>query len=236
VAIHLSQEWRTRLNNWWNLYEQHRHFINENFGLVIALFAAVAAFWTGYEARHARLEATEIGKQSLEKQQASVDAQKKSVDAQIQAMQLDERPFIRVDAAEIKEGTQPSLIDRTHIDTFNTAMKYSVSGKTPAINIRFFFGYDDGYLPEVEIHKRLQIVRQNEGYTESLLYPDNFVSSDLTYPRKPEGITVYGFVVYNDLFHVSHRTEFCYNAYNFPKASKGTHFPVPCTNFIPEIN
>lgn len=217
-------------------YEQHRKTINENLGLIIALLASAAAVWSGYEAHRSRTEARVAADRSLMVQQQSVDAQKKSVDAQIQATQLDERPFIIVDMGEIRETTQTSVIDLTKVTVFSTYLKYSVSGRTPAINVRFFSGYGEGTLLGSEVRKLLQTaVRQNENLTESLIYPGNSVSSEITYPEAPEGITFYGFVVYDDLFHVSHKTDFCYNAYNFLRTSKTKHLPVLCSQFIPEI-
>jgi hypothetical protein len=77
-------------------YRQHRKTVNENLGLIIALAASCAAVWTGYEARHARLEARTAVEQSLKVQQESVQAQTKSVDAQIASMRLEQRPYVRV--------------------------------------------------------------------------------------------------------------------------------------------
>jgi hypothetical protein len=103
-------------------FRKHRNYLNENLGLVIALAASCAALWTGYEARHSRLEAALAAKDSL-------DAQRKAVQAQIDTMRLDERPYIRVGTVGVKRAEEG---DRDEHD-YQAVFKLVAVGRTPAI-------------------------------------------------------------------------------------------------------
>ena len=77
-------------------YERHRKTVNENLGLIVSLLTAIFARWAGYEARQAGMDASN----EAEKQ---IVQQSRSVDAQVQAMQLDERPFISIFAEKLTD-------------------------------------------------------------------------------------------------------------------------------------
>ncbi len=81
--------------------------------MVIVTFAAVAAaYWTGWEARHARIEASEAAKESLK--------------LQTSAMQLDQRPYVNLSSGhwQVRSTTAYITVD------INTV------GKTAALNIK----------------------------------------------------------------------------------------------------
>jgi hypothetical protein len=103
-----------------DLYRKHRKNVNENLGLIIALAACGAAMWTGYEARHSRLEAANIADQSLK-------VQHESVQAQINAVRFDERPYIRVATV----GVKPAGKEDTD-DDYQAVFKLVAIGRTPA--------------------------------------------------------------------------------------------------------
>jgi hypothetical protein len=103
-----------------DLYRKRRKNVNENLGLLIALAACGAAMWTGYEARHTRLEAANIADQSLK-------VQHESVQAQITAVRFDERPYIRVATV----GVKPADKEDTD-DDYRAVFKLVAIGRTPA--------------------------------------------------------------------------------------------------------
>jgi hypothetical protein len=95
--------------------------------LIITVAAVLAGAWTAYEARHARIEAAQAAKDSLSTQQQSVNAQ-------IEAMQLDERPFVVVQSGDwsIRRGYSAHKV----VGLVPTvSYRIAVRGKTPAMNI-----------------------------------------------------------------------------------------------------
>jgi hypothetical protein len=101
-------------------YRKRRKNVNENLGLLIALAACGAAMWTGYEARHARLEAASIADQSLK-------VQHESVQAQITALRFDERPYMRVATVGVKPSDKEDPDD-----DYQAVFKLVAIGRTPA--------------------------------------------------------------------------------------------------------
>lgn len=104
------------------MYQRHRKNIVENLGVIIALAASVAAVWTGYEARHARLEAASAAEKSF-------NVQRDSVDAQITTMRVDERPYIRVSPIGVKPADKG---DRDDGYPYQAVFNLSALGRTPA--------------------------------------------------------------------------------------------------------
>ena len=79
------------------MYRMRRRNLSENLGIVIALAASCAAMWTGYEAHRARLEAAVAARDS-------VSVQGKAVQAQIDAMRVDERPYVLVRVVGVRKA------------------------------------------------------------------------------------------------------------------------------------
>lgn len=104
------------------VYRKHRKSVAENLGLIIALAASTAAIWTGYEARHARLEAANAAEQSLK-------VQRDSVNAQITTMRVDERPYIRVMPVGVKPADKE---DRDDGYPYQAVFNLVAVGRTPA--------------------------------------------------------------------------------------------------------
>jgi hypothetical protein len=211
--------------------ERRRKRFNDYGMLIGTMIAAVATVLAWHEARLTREETHHDAEGSLKIQQQSVQAQ-------IDSLQTEQRPFIRVDAGPIAEETTKSIIDLKPERVYVTNLNYSVSGKTPALNVRFFYSAEEYQNPvsQPDLRKRFEIVREDEGSRESLIYPGTPTSSGpIQYPQASDGIILYGYVLYDDLFHLSHRTEFCYRAYSFPKGSKERRRPALCPGFIPTI-
>jgi hypothetical protein len=203
--------------------------------LIITFAAVAAAYWTGWEARHARLEATDVGKQSIEKQQAAIDAQTKSVDAQIQAMQLEQRPYVSLRAKVSSSGNTSSMF-----------VSPEVSGRTPALNLTLI---GDRRLEDESAQAFIADLRRrqkNKGdfrsFPQSVLYipianPGQQLPSYLlgVFPADPRYTQkLSGIVIYTDLFNKEHYMKFCFQYLRGLFSLPGE--PVQCDAFAPEIN
>jgi hypothetical protein len=184
--------------------------------LIITFAAVAAAYWTGWEARHARIEATQAAKET-------VTIQQRSVNAQIEAMRLDARPYV---SASIKSwrrlGTAPERLGITILITS--------SGRTAALNVRLDVGCSQMALfvlpesrdPTAFIPQATPILAPSSATQKGRVCP--FTSDS---PLK-----IYGRVTYADLFKQPHSTSFCFEIGN-PYGKYETAYP--CSEFKVDI-
>ena len=204
-----------------NLYRQRRKNLNENLGLIIAVAASGAAIWTGYEARHARLEARYAAEQSRKVQQDSVNAQ-------IAAIRLDERPYVRVATIGIKMADE---LDRETYD-YQAVFKLVAVGRTPATFLRW-----NVYCGSIQANQMTAIILdKSPGLTrttsnvsvlnnaesieancpfskETYRSGTNDVDIDVdnqTTDDKSFTVTFIVDVSYSDVFNTKHRTQQCF--------------------------
>jgi hypothetical protein len=175
--------------------------------VIVTVFAVLVAFWTGMEARKARIEAGTIGRESLEKQS-------RSIDAQIAAMKLDERPYILVQydsftqEEELNGATLPS--ERGYVPHITLT---SV-GRTPALNITIDSTCNEGFKTDYSVKSSGRI-------DYAMLIPSKSVTShcdrylDASQPVNgvagPSGFDYWGMVRYQDIQGDRHQTPFCFS-------------------------
>jgi hypothetical protein len=200
--------------------------------LIITFAAVAAAYWTGWEARHARMEATLAAKESLK-------AQQQSVDAQIQAMQYEQRPYIRASIGPIKreEGD-------FGVKLYTFPISFQVSGKTPALDVTVFSGRYDAspaQFKQKDYERLLQNAAPDDLSHQSLAYSDSVFNILAEFKRDQNFFTIFGYVQYKDLFQVTHRTEFCYvmaggrMGDDLMRVQSNLYRAVPCLDFTPTI-
>jgi hypothetical protein len=108
------------------MYRMRRRNLSENLGIVIALAASCAAMWTGYEAHRARLEAAVAARDS-------VSVQGKAVQAQIDAMRVDERPYVLVRVVGVRKADK---VDQDEND-YQGVFRLDAVGRTPATVLKW---------------------------------------------------------------------------------------------------
>lgn len=232
------------------VYHRHKRAINENLGLVIALAASCAAIWTGYEARHARLDAKSAADESLKVQQDSVLAQKNSVDAQIKAMRLEQRPYLRVTPV----GFKPTHIAGDQVekarDGYVGIFKLETHGRTPAIKVDWelhcglmkspenlehwdvsqFRGEARGYI------KHFAVANDGDLFTSSCMFSTADFRESIKQRNKGFGdsasrVTFVIIVTYKDLFSDTHHTMEC-----FDLTAQVPFELLSCNDFAPTID
>jgi hypothetical protein len=242
-------------------YRKRRKDLNQNLGLLIALAASCAAIWTGYEARHTRLEAGFAAKDSL-------DVQHKAVQAQIDTMRLDERPYIRVGAVGVKRTDEA---DPDEPDYYRAAFKLIAVGRTPATflkwNVRCSL-LQANQLTGTALTEKEARTRSNEtllilgesdltratnseavlNSAESIEVECPFSKKDYlaakddveydehtkTFDDKSNMMTFIVDVLYSDVFDAKHRTEQCFYV---PVGTSPTREKLlPCHQFKPVID
>ena len=184
----------------------------------MALLAAGAAVWSGYEARKARMDAGEIGRSMLQ--------------SHIAATQLDERPFIVPFAngwrLEAKHGLESTIVQ--------ISLKAKASGKTPAFDValREACVLDSGpfvHLPDFSSLERpfqLSPILSNQEES-SMDCPVSRALIDQGYIR------AYGELLYVDLFKRKHTTTFCFVIEDDHARAKQQGRLEPCFGFIPDF-
>ncbi len=187
--------------------------------MVIITFAAVAAaYWTGYEARHARIEAAQAAKESLRTQQQSVDAQ-------IQTMQVEQRPYINVTFERF--NTDPLGSDSVQVHVNLTS-----NGRTPATAVRVRTYCEQAEITDfskvLDPSKKLwENPTPRESIYESIqdrdyLMPGQSMQTECSFvvdAHSEEPMKIIGIVSYIDLFELPHITPFCFVSYR-----RGSHF------------
>lgn len=199
-------------------YRRERKTINENFGLIVALLAAAAAVWSGYEAHLGRIDAAKLGHDMVQ--------------AHVEATRLDERPFIvpmatgwKVDS---RVGTDSAVI--------LLSLKARVTGRTPAfdVNIREACIIDPNsftHLPDFfSLEPAFQLAPILAGTEESSM--DCPVTRDL---REQGYIRAYGELLYVDLFKQKHSATFCFVVEDDHTGAKNKGKLEPCFGFVPEF-
>ena len=159
--------------------------VRDWFLVALTLIAVGAAYWTGYEARHSRMEATGAARESL--------------DVQTEAMQLDERPYIRVDYDHAEQGAT---------GTIYASIKITASGRTPSRDIKF-------RMICTQETPDFKLLDKAPEYSLDVLFSGNAVvpKPAMCNPIPNHyglGAVVLGVVNYDDFFKKSHVTKFCY--------------------------
>ena len=210
--------------------------------LIITFAAVAAAYWTGWEARQARLDGAEIGRKSLEKQQASVDAQ-------IDATHQEHRPYIVTHTAilpgvgeRLGKGVffSGDLLPGKSRDTFQIILENP--GQTPALDVHFYgavLGSEQYHPFTSDPHKLLTMAVESQSFSQRAVYSNAPATQSFGLPRFEGPYYVIGYILYHDLFSLSHRTEFCYHVYvaNWHVLTKD-ELPQsrPCPNFSPQVS
>ena len=199
-------------------YRQERKAINENFGLIVALLAAAAAVWSGYEAHLGRIDAAKLGRDMLL--------------AHVEATRLDERPFIVPIATEWKLDTRV----RTHSQVILLSLKARATGRTPAfdVNIREACILDPNsftHLPDFSsLEPAFQLSPILIGNQESAM------DCPVTRGVGEQGyIRAYGELLYVDLFRQKHSATFCFVAEDDHADARNQGKLEPCFGFVPEF-
>lgn len=199
-------------------YGKEQKAINENLGLIVALLAAAAAIWSGYEAHHGRLDAAEIGRGMLQ--------------AHIAATQLDERPFVVPSATgwnlEAREGLQSTIV--------HVLLKARASGRTPAFDvaIREACVLDPGAFTHLPDFSSLEPAFQ----LSPILANAEESPMDCPVTRGPSDqgyIRAYGELLYVDLFKQPHTTTFCFVIEDDHGPAKQKGKLEPCFGFVPDF-
>jgi hypothetical protein len=189
--------------------------------LIITFAAVAAAFWTGWEARHARIEAK--------------GAADRIFQTQIDTMQLDERPYLKPAFQRmVSFGLEPT--DRkTAILESNQVL--SVYGRTPALHVRIYSRCGLEHEPVLLIDEprdgsmrltaEFPILSPGESSNRVGCITDRPVESH-------EAINYYGSVFYEDIFHASHMIQFCWTII-YDARSNSTISAWPCENVVPKI-
>lgn len=199
-------------------YRREQKAINENLGLIVALMAAAAAIWSGFEAHKARLDSAEIGRGILQ--------------TQIDAMQLDERPFLVAAASgwklEAQRGLQSTVVQ--------ISLNARASGKTPAFDvaIREACVLDPNsftHLPDFSLlEPSFQLSPILANHEESAM------DCPVTRMPKDQGyIRAYGELLYSDLFKRKHTTTFCFVIEDDHTAVRQKGSLEPCFGFVPDF-
>jgi hypothetical protein len=247
-------------------YERHRKVINENLGLIVAVLASLAAVYSGIEAHKARLDAfgeaekqIQIQQQSVRDQErsvaeqieqgkASIKAQRNATNAQVQAMHLDERPYLSVTAVDdnihpisvLKRGKDGRLKDE---DDNILPIKLQASGRTPALDIKVASVCDSGYVSGKGLTTAARHVPASlAGAPKGLLGAGEIVTFPVTCPRtenpndnRGSTTTLYGRVWYTDIFGSLHHTTFCLSDTQ-PLFSNDKRTFRMCPLFVPEVD
>ncbi len=224
---------------------EHQKAKREWLMLIITVVAVAASTWTAYEARKARIEAAKLGAESLEKQDASVKAQQtqnalserlqtkalteqrlqaakayelqaKSLQTQIDAIQLDERPFVFGKITEITLSKSKDWNGTKVLYGFeggaNVLLVYS--GRTAPLSITVSLLCTQGAF------SRPNQVEDTVKYWRSFgltihVEPNEKearggTSCGLTLPNQsPNILTIFGVITYVDVFKHSHESYFC---------------------------
>jgi hypothetical protein len=182
-------------------YDQHRKTINENLGLIIALLASAAAVWSGYEAHKSRQEARNAADKSLAIQQQSVDAQ-------IEAMRLEQRPYVEAQFQNLSFG----------FDGYSFNIRLTSKGNTPAVNVHllpYCTNKSDGeeVLDFKTLPQRpdLQSTEKQNPLNTQYLMPQSSTSVPCNIQELSLSSRVIGVVSYTDLFNQNHHTPFCFH-------------------------
>jgi hypothetical protein len=200
-------------------YRSEQKTINENLGLIVALMAAAAAIWSGFEAHRARLDSADIGRGILQ--------------TQIDAMQLDERPFLVATASgwklEAKRGLQSTVVQ--------VSLKAIASGKTPAFDvaIREACLLDPNPFTHLPDSSSLEPAFQ----LSPILANREESAMDCPVTRLPTDqgyIRAYGELLYSDLFKRKHSTTFCFVIEDDHAAIRQKGKLEPCFGFVPEFS
>jgi hypothetical protein len=199
-------------------YRRERKAINENFGLIVALLAATAAIWSGYEAHLGRIDAANLGRDMLQ--------------AHVEATRLDERPFIVPSATgwrlDSHAGAQSAVI--------LLSLKARATGRTPAfdVNIREGCILDPNpftHLPDFSsLEPAFQLTPILAGNEESSMdCPVTRGSGEQGYIR------AYGELLYVDLFRQNHTATFCFVVEDDHTGAKNKGKLEPCFGFVPNF-
>jgi hypothetical protein len=161
----------------------------------VALLAAAAAVWSGYEAHLGRIDAANLGRDMLL--------------AHVEATRLDERPFIVPMATGWKLDTRVGI----HSEVILLSLKARATGRTPAfdVNIREACILDPNsftHLPDFSsLEPAFQLSPILTGNEESSMdCPVTRGVGEQGYMR------AYGELLYVDLFRQKHSATFCFVA------------------------
>jgi hypothetical protein len=209
-----------------------RKRVNENLGLILTAIAAIATALAWNEARLTRKAAHDdaeksliVQQQSVEKQRDSVEAQIKqgeesihlqrdALQAQIDALHLDDRPFV---TASVKSIGIYQLEDRIG---FSYDVILNHIGKTAAFKIEVksdcsFTGggaFEKSKINDVEKHG-VVFIADDLGLNQSR--PVGIICYVPAKTRESSGqrlVTFRGVVAYMDIFQQNHVTTFCYTS------------------------
>lgn len=199
-------------------YRREQKAINENLGLIVALLAAAAAIWSGFEAHKARLDSAEIGRGILQ--------------AHIDATQLDERPFLVAAESGWKLEAHPGL----QSTVVQISLKARASGKTPAFNvaIREACVFDPNPFTHLPDFSSLEPAFQ----LSPILSNQEESAMDCPVTRVPNDqgfIRAYGELLYSDLFKRKHSTTFCFVIEDDHTARREKGNLEPCFGFVPDF-
>ncbi|HZX74607.1 MAG TPA: hypothetical protein VFE57_09310 [Cyclobacteriaceae bacterium] len=207
--------------------------------LIITCAAVAAAYWTGWEARRARLDAVVSAESFLR--------------VQNQAMQIEQRPW-----ALVVEGTWQSTVsdEANGVKAHQVSLKpiLTVTGRTPALRIKIsvncgLFEFQDyvWLIPnmpadptEVDFplilnggSKDIQC-EQSETMNQTQPPPTSIQEVERLMSTKTEARIV-GKIVYDDYFKQPHTTTFCLeNISNISNVPANGKLRV-CKHFLPEI-
>lgn len=186
---------------------------------ILAIVAVVSAIAAIASAIAAHKDAAE----SLRKQQDAVNAQIDSVKAQIKAMQMDQRPFIKVEYSGLESYPLPGMLDH-HV----ALIKLTSLGRTPArgVAINLKCSYTLGQLEKAPyVNFAVLYSNESEPFREDC-------TGKLMDKAGRVSAVVYGSVDYTDIFDTPHRLTFCFIA---SPTKKDPHDFDYCDDFKPEL-
>jgi hypothetical protein len=236
----LSPWWRFRIS-----WARHRKAISESAALMIALFAAAAAVYSGWVAEKARREAFNTAMSSLAIQQQSMDA--------------DERPYVFIRKMKwetiVSDTKSPGTVsswDDLKIPPgmfVHTYLTFAAVGRTPAVDVRVqavcqlvdhAHSNDDVQIFNDEksatlIHPFLFSEEQTDdvGVCNTLNKESLITGPDVAF------VKLYGQVYYHEISHSEavHHTPFCFeNDGNLPFRKNTTGVLKYCRAKLPRVD
>ncbi len=164
-------------------YERNRKVVNENLGLIIAVFAAGAAIWSGWIARRA-------------------------LAVQSEATRLEYRPYVSVRFTKASFVKPQRFADgkiMPESSGYEVAVQIASIGKTPAKNLRVqgFCDREQKGLHNGWMKAEWPLLFDD---TEQLICHTN---ADLPDGKLPLNIVVSASVAYDDVFNERHTTSLC---------------------------
>jgi hypothetical protein len=218
-------------------YERNRKRVNENVGLVVAVVAAAAAAWTGYEAHKSRIDAATAA-------DASFKVQRDIANAQIRALQAAQTPVIAI------SPSGPATIEFTRPQHVKVVGLFEIIavGATPAFQVfvKKLCGTSNSF--KNRDVATLLAGQRSQGLVETLHNTNpRWVDCTVEFEQTDhsEQILMFLQATNSDVFGNRHSLTYCFSVPTQPgpqqyvgelKNSRRAYVsPVPCMDFNPRI-